>query len=316
MPGFDGSGQLLFLKFLDLIYSMRVHKVLPKADILITNTFWLPILVRNRDFGLIYAHVGRYPKGQIKFYKHTARFHAPSRSIANSIIKQEPWSENKVKVIPYPSDIDANNKNLAEPESKRKDEILYVGRIHPEKGIGLLLEAFKLFRDSNKGGWNLTIIGPWESKLGGGGVSYYNNLKEKFKEIEDCVNWVGNVFDSNELASYYRRSALFIYPSLAQKGETFGKAILEAMSYGCPVLVSDLDCFKDFVEDKKTGFIFNHRSENPDSELFKKIIEITNNREYLLEISKSCLEKAKEYNMEHISKLYLSDFESLVKEMK
>ncbi len=67
--GFDAPRSLLWLKFLDLIYSVRAMSVLPKADIVVTNTFWLPMLLRNSKRGKVYVHVARYPKGQMRFYQ-------------------------------------------------------------------------------------------------------------------------------------------------------------------------------------------------------------------------------------------------------
>src|SRR5262249_36666073 len=61
VPGFDTPRSLVWLKFLDLLYSRRVMSILPPADILVTNTFWLPMLVRDSTHGKIYVHVGRYP---------------------------------------------------------------------------------------------------------------------------------------------------------------------------------------------------------------------------------------------------------------
>src|SRR5207253_2573333 len=43
--GFDIPRSLIWLKFLDLVYSLRTMSLLPKADIIVTNTFWLPILL-------------------------------------------------------------------------------------------------------------------------------------------------------------------------------------------------------------------------------------------------------------------------------
>src|SRR6266404_1756247 len=40
VAGFDAPRSLLWLKFLDLIYSIRVRRVLPPADIIMTHTFW------------------------------------------------------------------------------------------------------------------------------------------------------------------------------------------------------------------------------------------------------------------------------------
>src|SRR5438067_324376 len=85
--GFDSPRSGLWLKFLDLIYTIRTIKVLPKADIVVTNTFWLPIFLRNQKRGKNYVHVARYPKGQMRFYGRVARLQAPSEAIARAIAK-------------------------------------------------------------------------------------------------------------------------------------------------------------------------------------------------------------------------------------
>src|SRR5207302_35852 len=79
VDGFDTPRSLVWLKFLDLVYSIRTMSILPSADIIVTNTFWLPILLRHSARGKIYVHVGRYPKGQMRFYGRAARLQASSR---------------------------------------------------------------------------------------------------------------------------------------------------------------------------------------------------------------------------------------------
>src|SRR5207253_8522157 len=76
LRGFDMPRSLVWLKFLDLLYSFNTMSVLPEADILVTNTFWLPILIRNLRRGKIYVQVARYPKGQMRFYRRAARLQA------------------------------------------------------------------------------------------------------------------------------------------------------------------------------------------------------------------------------------------------
>src|SRR2546423_1915640 len=86
--GFSQPRSILWLKWLDLLYSLRVRRILPKADILVTNTFWLPLLVRHTDCGLVYVHVQRGPKGQMRWYGHVARLLAVSRAIAEEIVAE------------------------------------------------------------------------------------------------------------------------------------------------------------------------------------------------------------------------------------
>src|SRR4051794_11725604 len=60
--GYDQPANRLLLKWRDLIYSSRACRLVPKSDVIVTNTFWAPILMR-RCRG-IYVNVERMPKGQ------------------------------------------------------------------------------------------------------------------------------------------------------------------------------------------------------------------------------------------------------------
>ena len=60
---------------------------------------------------------------------------------------------------------------------------------------------------------------------------------------------------------------VFCYPSLAEQGETFGVAVAEAMAAGCAVVVSDLACFRQLVDDGETGRVFSHRTPDADVRL-------------------------------------------------
>ena len=64
VKGYDTPASTLHLKYLDLLYSLRAFQVLPTADILITNTFWMPILTgwSQRRLGRIIVDVERMPK--------------------------------------------------------------------------------------------------------------------------------------------------------------------------------------------------------------------------------------------------------------
>lgn len=312
VPGFDTPQSLAVLKFFDLIYSLRVLKVLSAADILVTNTFWLPILVRDRAYGSLYVHAARYPKGQMRLYRHAARLQTVSTVIANAIVAQEPNSKSRVKVIsnPLPNGLAALPSTYS--LETREKWILYVGRIHPEKGIELLLTAMQQLIASGVSDWKLILVGPWATKLGGGGQIYYERLRKEFQAIDCYVDWVGSIFEPEKLRNYYRRSGVFIYPSLASKGEASPLAPVEAMAHGCPPIVSDLECFKDYIEDGLTGFTFNHRSPAPAMTLAAKLQALIHSPQELTSVSCNASKKAQDYALPHIADLYLADFASLI----
>ena len=306
--GYDTPRSLVWLKALDFLYSIRARRALPKADIVVTNTFWLPMFLRNGKRGKVYVHVARFPKGQMRFYQHCARLQAPSECVARAIIAEVPAVEAKVKVIPYPRPAASDADALV---AHRARKILYVGRIHPEKGVHLLVEAFRQLGAAIAQGWKLSIVGPWESKLGGGGEAYWNQLRTAAKTLGDSVEFHGAIFDPAALETEFRSARLFVYPSLAETGETFGLAPLEAMAHGCAVLVSNLDCFRDFIRDGETGFIFDHRIEQPAPALQQKLIQLLDDDQLLTRVAEAGWRKSNEYSLTEVADRFLADFQLL-----
>ncbi|MBT7741251.1 MAG: glycosyltransferase family 4 protein [Opitutae bacterium] len=108
------------------------------------------------------------------------------------------------------------------------------------------------------------------------------------------------------------RASLFAYPSMAERGETFGLAALEAMSCGCPPLVSGLDCFRDFVQDGGTGFVFDHRGGNAIMNLRDKMADTLSKPERLPLIGNAAYKQAEKFTLETVSKRFLDDFSSIL----
>jgi len=320
VDGFDTPRSLLWLKFLDLIYSLRTKSILPEADIIVTNTFWLPILLRDSKRGKIYVHVGRYPKGQMRFYGKAARLQAPSNSVARAIASEAPRLAHKVTVVPYPVTTSIRQRTdspgrtiTASPAAigDRDKIILFVGRVHPEKGVHLLVEAFVNGARSAFAGWKLMIVGPTGTRLGGGGEGYLASLQSAAWKGEGKISFTGPIFDPGELASVFRKARLFIYPSLSERGESFGLAPLEAMADGCAVLVSNLDCFQDFIRDGETGFIFDHRTKSAANSLRQKVETVIGDEELLSYVAEAGYRKSIEYSPERVADLFLSDFKQV-----
>ena len=310
--GFDTPRSLLWLKFLDLIYSVRAKSILPRADILVTNTFWLPILLRNSNRGQVYVHVARYPKGQMQFYRRVARLQAPSNAVARAVAMEAPRLEKKITVIPYPAPT-AAAKSEPPAITLREKIILFVGRVHPEKGVHLLMKAFASQARTVFADWKLMIVGPVEERFGGGGESYFTSLKDVAAGASDRVIFAGPIFDSIKLEQALRAARLFVYPSLAERGESFGLAPLEAMTQGCAVLVSDLECFRDFIRNGETGFIFNHRSHSVNDALGERMKNIIGDEASLEAVAAAGYRQSGTYSLARVTDQFLSDFNSLMR---
>ena len=103
--------------------------------------------------------------------------------------------------------------------------ILSVGRITPEKGFEILIKAFLSIHSDFK----LAIAGGTESETG-----YYEQLIGMCDKNK--IVFTGYVF-GEALSQLYTHAELFVLPSFS---EGFPLVLLEAMSYGLPLIVSDI----------------------------------------------------------------------------
>lgn len=294
----------------DFAYAVTNFMTFPAADITVINDFWLPVFVVLRpQLGKIVINCNRFPKGQFWLYRKVDRFDAASLAIKEAIIKQDPMTISKIEVVPNPIDTSIFSPPTDPRNSNKSKTILYVGRIHPEKGIHLLLEAFALLQEKNKS-VDLVIIGPFKENQGGGGEDYLSKLKAQAAGLP--IQFLEPVFDSHELAKIYHQADLFCYPSLAEKGESFGVAPLEAMATGLVPIVSSLDCFKDFIEEGKTGYFFNHRSVDAAKNLAKVFQLAVLDWEQTMDMGINATQKAQSFSHEKISDIYLADFAKLI----
>jgi glycosyltransferase involved in cell wall biosynthesis len=310
LRGYSQPRSLVWLKWLDLLYSWRVRRVLPVSDILVTNTFWLPLLVRRKDRGRLYVHVARGPKGQMRWYGHASRLQAVSKTIAEQIIAEAPQLRSKVGVIP-----NALPFRIEEVDDRKREQvILYLGRVHPEKGIELFLRSLDRLPAQLLAEWKVRIVGPHEVHLGGGGKAFLQRLQKLDPRSEAQIEWHGKIFDPQRLIAQYRSSLIFVYPSLAETGEAMPVAPLEAMANGCVPIVSKLDCFRDYISDGVTGFVFDHRGPDPEKNLAERLTAVLQlGREQILKIGRAARLQAGEFELEKIAPLYLDDFAGLLR---
>jgi glycosyltransferase involved in cell wall biosynthesis len=304
LPGFHSPRGMLRRQCEDLLYSLRAVRALPDADILVTNTFWLPLLVRQPRHGKIYVHVARYPKRQMWLYRRAARLQAVSNPVADAVRAQVPALAHKVRALPNP--LPSAQYHVSPQPNSQPPVILYLGRVHPEKGLEMLLRAAAKLPVPHR----LRIVGPWQTEFGGGGDAYYQSLRTL--AAPGRVEFTGPIFGAAELNAQFDAATLFVYPSLAEKGETFGLAPLEAMARSRVALVSDLACFRDFLRDGENGFVFDHRAANPVEVLAQKITSLLAAPERLAALAPSAYATAKEFELSPVAARYLADFQSLL----
>jgi len=119
------------------------------------------------------------------------------------------------------------------------------------------------------------------------------------------IDWINPIYNPKLLAEEMDKCDVYCYPSLADKGETFGVAPLEAMGLGIPTIVSGLDCFKDFVTDKVSGLIFDHHAEDAVKQLADCITYVIDDKEHYATISTNGAIASSTFNVAQKAEEYL-----------
>ena len=132
-----------------------------------------------------------------------------------------------------------------------KKQVLFLSRVHMQKGIDLLVDAWKRIH-SDFADWQLLIVGNGEAE-------YINGLKLKVESLGlvDCVKILPPVFGDSKI-QLYQQSALFCLPSYS---ESFGMAIAESMSCGTPVITTT-NCPWNILNETNTGWCIDLSVDN------------------------------------------------------
>lgn len=308
--GFDQSLSVKRDLLKDLAYAVRAVRRLPSAEILITNDFWLPVFAaRRRSVGRVVINANRFPKGQFWLYQKAARIAAASTAVRDAIAAQCPALAERTRVFPNPIDTGVFRPAPARADAGAPKTLLYVGRVHPEKGVHLLVEAFQVLRPQRPD-WRLRLVGPVTTEQGGGGKAYAERLQQLASGL--LVEFGEPIYDLTQLADCYRAADLFCYPSVAEQGESFGVAPLEAMACGVAPVVSALACFRDFLAPGETGWCFDHRAVNPAGALVEQLLAATGDAARRAAMAARAARAARRFSLEAVAQNYLSDFTTLL----
>lgn len=160
--------------------------------------------------------------------------------------------------------------NVERRKAQTKDikQLLFVGRISPEKGIHVLIDAFNKVV-SRYPQVQLKLVGsenalvPWytldreDPQIQNLLPYYQGNYRSHLQDgltsnAANSVFFLGKV-PHFELFEYYQQADIFIFPSVWN--EAFGMPIIEAMSMGLPVIATRGGAFPELVEEGKTGLL-------------------------------------------------------------
>lgn len=168
-----------------------------------------------------------------------------------------------------------NSLNMKFNIQKEKKDYIYVGRLEESKGIYELLKVWDTLDER----FVLTIIG-------GGDIEY--ELKAKYEKKN--IIFKGKCSREETLLAI-SKSKYLIQPSILY--ETFGLTIIEAMSFGVPVIGFDIGTRGDFIQDGVNGFLSGRDD-------LKDVIEKSFDYEEYENLSKEAIKTAKMYENDYV----------------
>lgn len=182
-------------------------------------------------------------------------------------LNQEAIKPKVLEVIPM--GVDLRNRFIPNLQIKRnKNELLFVGRLVPKKGLNFLLDALALLvNERPELRLNIVGFGPEEFAL-----------KQQVTQLnlEKNVNFLG-ARSQDQLPQMYQQAALFVAPFVrADNGDQEGLpvALMEAIGCGCPAVVGHVAGIEDLLgEDIQHIAVHPHNTQELVSAISKTLDE-------------------------------------------
>jgi len=224
---------------------LHFHAEGPAAMVLLAKLFGKKCVVTIHGLDWQRAKWGGFAEKFLRFGEKVAAKHADAVIVLSENVKRYFWDTYRRDTVFIPNGIEKPQPEAAELIKEKyaleKDGyLLFLGRLVPEKGIHYLIEAFRRLDTDKK----LVIAG---------GASHTSEYEKYLKEIalgDKRIIFTGFV-QGKELGELYSNAYLYCLPSDL---EGMPVSLLEAMSYGCCCVTSDIAECTEVCEDKAVSF--------------------------------------------------------------
>lgn len=256
--------------------------------------------------------------------------------------------KREIKIIPMGSGIgEMFFKNTDRKEKKEKTKILFVGRLIKLKGVEYLIDAFKML-DPQKYELHIVGDGPereglekvngWDvrgeekspnstpqppSLLGKEGGEINPSFEKRGVILSEVEGWgelkkdpsritFHGYLTGTALEKMYQSADVFVLPSIIDDQgytEGLGTVLLEAISYGIPVIGSNVGGIPDIIIDGETGFLVPQK--NPGA-IAQAIENIVNNPDVSEKLTKNALNHLEQnFSWEMITNKFILIYKSM-----
>lgn len=147
-----------------------------------------------------------------------------------------------ITVLPNLVNLAEGGERKAQSEAGDVFKLIFLSRIEEKKGLELLFEALS------------TVEIPWALTIAGSGAeNYLKSLKQEAEslKIDDRINWVGQVSNEDKFEILANHDLLV----LTSRNENFANVVIESLSVGTAVLISNKVGLASYVLSNRLGWI-------------------------------------------------------------
>lgn len=196
---------------------------------LVARQFGIPLVISTRgmltDWSLRHHRWKKrlaWAAYQRRVLEQASLFHVTSQEEVDALrdLGFDPPAAVVPNGVPLPRQTNKNGR------PRREHRALFLSRLHPKKGLEMLLRAWS---DIDPSGWVLELVGPSED-------GHRAELESEAARlgVTEQVHFSGPVSD-DEKWEVYRRADLFVLPTYS---ENFGIVVAEALAAGVPVITT------------------------------------------------------------------------------
>jgi glycosyltransferase involved in cell wall biosynthesis len=222
-------------------------------------------------------------------------FHLFSKNQLNIFKKKYPYKNYFISSLCL--------KNFGESISVPPNNIihfLYFGTIRKNKGLQYLIEAVNKLSVEFKNKFVISIAGVCDEW----------HIYEKLIKDPSVFDLQIKLIPNQDIPDLFSSSHYIVLPyiDVTQSGP-----LMIAYNYGIPAIASNLEGFKEYIEDKKTGYLFKSQDSEDLYQVLKKILE-SNNSDYssMTKYLKDIVEN--NFSTKQIVNKYLEFFNKIAKE--
>jgi glycosyltransferase involved in cell wall biosynthesis len=175
------------------------------------------------------------------------------------------------------------------PKTTAHIKFVFLSRIHPDKGIGEIVGASNILRQSGFSDFSVTFYGPLDQAF-----------KTQFESMLDDKLVYGGVLDiMSDTENAYRTLADFdamLFPTY-WKGEGFPGVLVDAFVAGLPVIASNWNMNREVIKHERNGLLIQPKHV---SELADAMLKLAKNANTRQAMSQAASEEAEKFSIQNV----------------